>query len=105
MGEAMMSRKRVGVALLAFAAVAVTLVVVGAPASAGGHDARTATPIKHLVVIFQENVSFDHYFGTYPEAANTDGSPFAAAPGTPASNGLSASLLMSNPNSAPPKRL
>ena len=28
---------------------------------------NTGTPIKHLVVIFQENVSFDHYFGTYPE--------------------------------------
>jgi phospholipase C len=28
----------------------------------------TATPIKHLVVIFQENISFDHYFGTYPYA-------------------------------------
>jgi len=26
----------------------------------------TATPIKHLVVIFDENISFDHYFGTYP---------------------------------------
>ena len=26
----------------------------------------TTTPIKHLVVIFQENISFDHYFGTYP---------------------------------------
>ncbi|MDQ6665428.1 MAG: hypothetical protein M3Z23_13670 [Acidobacteriota bacterium] len=24
----------------------------------------TATPIKHLVVIFQENVSFDYYFAT-----------------------------------------
>jgi len=24
--------------------------------------------IKHVVVIFQENVSFDHYFGTYPHA-------------------------------------
>jgi hypothetical protein len=35
---------------------------------------RTTTPIKHLVVIFQENVSFDHYFGTYPKAANTSGS-------------------------------
>ena len=30
--------------------------------------APTKTPIKHLVVIFQENVSFDHYFGTYPQA-------------------------------------
>ena len=28
---------------------------------------KTATPIKHLVVIFDENNSFDHYFGTYPE--------------------------------------
>ena len=36
----------------------------------------TATPIKHLVVIFQENVSFDHYFGTYPNATNTSGQPF-----------------------------
>ncbi len=27
---------------------------------------QPATPIQHLVVIFQENVSFDHYFGTYP---------------------------------------
>ena len=28
----------------------------------------TTTPIKHVVVIFQENISFDHYFGTYPNA-------------------------------------
>jgi phospholipase C len=28
------------------------------------HPWATATPIKHLVVIFQENVSFDHYFAT-----------------------------------------
>lgn len=25
-------------------------------------DSKTTTPIKHLVVIFQENVSFDHYY-------------------------------------------
>ena len=37
------------------------------------HDGSTATPIKHLVVIFQENVSFDHYFGTYPNATNPPG--------------------------------
>jgi phospholipase C len=35
----------------------------------------TSTPIKHLVVIFQENVSFDHYFGTYPNATNPAGEP------------------------------
>ena len=43
----------------------------------------TATPIKHLVVIFDENVSFDHYFGTYPNAANTDGNTFTPLRGTP----------------------
>ncbi|RZL57625.1 MAG: hypothetical protein EOP65_06675, partial [Sphingomonas sp.] len=35
----------------------------------------TATPIKHLVVIFGENQSFDHYFGTYPQASNPAGEP------------------------------
>ena len=103
-----MSRTRIGAALLAVSAVAAVVVVISAPASAGGGkqgDVKTATPIKHLVVIFQENVSFDHYFGTYPQAANTDGSPFAAAPGTPQVNGLSTALLATNPNSAPPKRL
>ena len=39
---------------------------------------QAATPIKHLVVLFDENVSFDHYFGTYPYAANTDGTKFQA---------------------------
>ena len=45
----------------------------------GFHGVRTATPIKHVVVIFQENVSFDHYFGTYPNALNLSGeTPFKA---------------------------
>jgi phospholipase C len=60
---------------------------------------KTATPIQHLVVIFQENVSFDHYFGTYPVAANPPGEPqFIARPETPSVNGLSGSLLTNNPN-------
>jgi phospholipase C len=67
--------------------------------------ARTASPIKHVVVIFQENVSFDHYFGTYPNATNADGTPFTAAPGTPKVNGLTAALRTSNPNLANPTRL
>jgi phospholipase C len=47
---------------------------------------HTRTPIKHLVVIFQENVSFDHYFGTYPKALNLAGeTPFAASKHTPKS--------------------
>ena len=46
----------------------------------------TATPIQHLVVIFQENISFDHYFGTYPVAQNNPGeTPFIASQHTPKS--------------------
>ncbi|RAG84476.1 phospholipase [Streptacidiphilus pinicola] len=73
----------------------------------GGHGkVHTTTPIKHLVVIFQENVSFDHYFGTYPKAANTDGTPFTAAKNTPKSNNLvNSGLLTSNPNLYAPQRL
>jgi phospholipase C len=66
----------------------------------------TLTPIQHVVVIFQENVSFDHYFATYPHAANTDGPHFVARPGTPLVNGLfPGGLLDHNPNSTQPFRL
>ncbi len=34
------------------------------------HYGPTLTPIKHVVVLYQENISFDHYFGTYPYATN-----------------------------------
>jgi phospholipase C len=66
---------------------------------------NTVTPIQHVVVIFGENISFDHYFGTYPNAANTDGQPFHALPGTPSVDGLSQTLLTQNPNSSNPQRL
>jgi phospholipase C len=62
----------------------------------------TATPIKHIVIIFGENESFDHYFGTYPHATNPSGEPaFTAAPNTPSINGLTADLLNNNPNLNP----
>jgi phospholipase C len=65
----------------------------GAPAQA------TTTPITHVVVLFQENVSFDHYFGTYPNAQNNPGeTSFTALPLTPTVNGLSPDLLKNNPN-------
>ena len=82
----------------------------------GSDDARTATPIKHIVVIFQENVSFDHYFGTYPKAMNLSGeTPFSASQHTPKVNNLvnpldvnhnfgplaGVDLLNHNPNSNP----
>ena len=76
-----------------------------APASGPGQQdaVKTATPIKHLVVLFHENVSFDHYFATYPTAANPPNEPaFIAAAHTPTVNNLaSADLLQHNPNTDP----
>jgi phospholipase C len=115
--------------LLALAALAGTILIASATAASGradrfhganhGQARGTATPIKHVVVIFGENISFDHYFGTYPNAANTDGQKFHALPGTPAVSGLppatarslppslrhSTNLLKHNPNAALPERL
>ena len=59
--------------------------------------------IKHVVVIYGENESFDHYFGTYPNAVNSPGEPqFTAATGTPTPNNYvsNPSLLTQNPNLA-----
>src|SRR5580700_6027685 len=82
-------------------AVAISMVlttVMSAPVAFASSE-KTATPIKHLVIIFQENISFDHYFATYPVALNPKGEPqFVAKPGTPTVNGLTSALLNSNPN-------
>ena len=52
-------------------------------------DNLATTPIKHPVVIFNENITFDHYFATYPQAANPQGEPrFIASDDTPSVNGL-----------------
>jgi phospholipase C len=100
-----MSRKRTFASLAALAAGAAVLMAPGAnagpPDHAGGGGHAASTPIRHVVVIYQENVSFDHYFGTYPHAANSDGHTFHAAPGTPSVDGLPAT----NANLAAPKRL
>src|ERR1700684_2145725 len=88
---------------------ALALMVGGASAVADDHDrdhdhdrddsrrVHTATPIKHLVVIFQENISFDHYFGTYPKALNLPGeTPFTAKRNTPQVNNLVNPLDVNN---------
>ncbi|MEU6194751.1 alkaline phosphatase family protein [Streptomyces sp. NPDC047061] len=76
------------------------------PAGHGG-GSSTATPIKHVVVLFDENISFDHYFATYPKAANTDGTKFTASKKTPkdVDTVAHAGLLTKNPNQYTPKRL
>jgi phospholipase C len=117
-----LTRKRKFGLPLALVALALTISIAAvASAASRGHragraaqhdqsqpsgDTATRTPIKHLVVIFQENVSFDHYFGTYPHATNPAGEPsFNPSSRTPAVNGLSGPLLTNNPNSANPSRL
>src|SRR5262245_4088225 len=98
---------------IAIAAAASLTLAGGAAVAASAHSghpgsgAATTTPIKHVVVIFQENVSFDHYFATYPNAANPAGEPaFRAQSGTPSVNGLGDSLVApNNPNSTQPFRL
>ncbi|MET9479181.1 alkaline phosphatase family protein [Streptomyces sp. NPDC006638] len=112
-------RGRRGTGRAATLATAAALIALGgsvAPAAAApGHhpkgdkdnSAKTATPIKHVVVLFDENESFDHYFATYPKAANTDGTPFTASKKTPkaVNNLATANLLKKNPNQYLPKRL
>jgi phospholipase C len=112
-----MVRKRVTALLLAVLTATGAGVLLAQMASAHGRyrsahhrsherDLVSATPIQHLVVIFQENVSFDHYFGTYPQALNLkDEPPFSPSRTTPTVNGLSAALLTNNPNGANPQRL
>ena len=69
--------------------------------------AKTKTPIKHVVVIFDENISYDHYFGTYPKATNKGGgTKFKAKKDTPKNDNLVTSKkLKKNPNLYKPFRL
>lgn len=86
------------------ALAATTLIPMAAAARAKPHLASpTATPIRHLVVIFPENVSFDHYFGTYPRATNPKGEPaFHPRTDTPGDiDNYTAELLHNNPNLNP----
>ena len=80
---------------------------------AGNGNANTTPPptpatpttsskaIQHVVVIFGENISFDFYFGTYPNALNLPGeTKFTAAANTPVPNNYVSNpgLLTANPN-------
>jgi phospholipase C len=95
-------------------AVAVAMATAASTATAGAAERGSlppgtgaVTPIQHVVVTFQENVSFDHYFATYPNAANPANEPrFQAARDTPTLNGLNEPFAdPTNVNSAQPFRL
>jgi phospholipase C len=61
------------VAGLAFLALAAVPAQAAQPAAQSPEQAtQTTTPIKHFVVLMQENHSYDNYFGTYPKG---DGTP------------------------------
>ena len=76
------SKKKLSITLPMILLATLLVSNVAALPSQSGH-ANTATPIQHVVIIFQENISFDHYFASYPVAANLKGEPkFTADPGT-----------------------
>jgi phospholipase C len=61
---------------------------------------ETKTPIKYLVIIYQENRPFDHLFGTYPCSAH-----FEYRCNTPTVNGFDPGLLYNNQNGINPFKL
>src|SRR5689334_9112524 len=81
--------KRAVTAILAFAALAATVTAaVLATSSATASPAKKPNlsgihKIKHVIVIMQENRSFDSYFGTYPGA---DGIPASVCVHDPQTN-------------------
>ena len=99
-----LSWRRASAIVAAVALVSGGAAATAATAAKAAPKPPTSTPIKHLVVIFQENVSFDHYFGTYPNATGEGGSPFTPKPGTPSIDGLTTALLNNNPNGVNPRR-
>src|SRR5437763_15635505 len=79
------------------AVLALTALVL--PACGSGQPARVASPldkINHIVVIYQENHSFDNYLGNFPGAdgiaqagaaavqTDKEGRPYAKLPPAPA---------------------
>src|ERR1700754_238567 len=118
--EKMRNRKLTAIMLSTAALLAIAVVatssgpVIGGQTKSGKADKnagvdpntlKTKYPIKHLVVIFNENISFDHYFGTYPNALNPEGEPvFEPTKNTQrdVNNLLSSpALLENNPNLNP----
>jgi phospholipase C len=102
-----MIKKQLRCAAAVMTAMALAAAVPGNLSANTTDNVSTTTPIKHVIVIFQENVSFDHYFATYPHATNPANEPaFHAQSEIPRVNNLlSGGLLDENPNSTQPFRM
>src|SRR3954464_11682285 len=92
-----------------FGGAAIIVAVAGALAVASADPSSgppPTTPIEHVVVIFGENESFDHYFGTYPNATTRPGQPVFTPNGSePPIDGLTFNLRNNNPNLKNPERI
>ena len=60
---------RSGAAILAGLQVFAGLPVPASAQHSGGADAKTSSPIKHVIIIIGENRTFDHVFATYKPVA------------------------------------
>ena len=73
-------------ALAACGGMAGLVSLFGAPAAEPAPLKRVPMPLNHFVYIIQENITFDHYFGTFPGADGIPkGAKFAYQPGEPPS--------------------
>ncbi|HEY6341985.1 MAG TPA: alkaline phosphatase family protein [Bryobacteraceae bacterium] len=87
---------------LSWISVAIFLILDLALSTVADAQPSSTTPIQHVVVVFDEQISFDHYFGTYPTALNPPGQPrFNALPNTSTLNGFNPGLLTKNGNLNP----
>jgi phospholipase C len=77
------SRLLVGVSVSAVVALAAGTLVASQGSSVSASSGTGIHKIKHIIVIMQENRSFDSYFGTYPGAdglPTKNGTPTACSP-------------------------
>jgi len=87
-------------------ALAAAFLIASAGAASAAPLVSTQTAIRYLVVIDDENISFDHYYATYPTALNPPGEPkFKALPNTPPVNGIAGVIATQNLNLVNPFRL
>ncbi|HEX3457131.1 MAG TPA: alkaline phosphatase family protein, partial [Candidatus Baltobacteraceae bacterium] len=102
-----MNPRRWALRLVAGAAIAATASCSGSAASGGpgavipgSPDGKGRTPISHVIVVIQENRSFDNFFATFPGADGTttgQGAPMPPAIATACKNDGMPVITQSNP--------